>query len=64
VQDELQVAKASMQKPQDEQRAYAGKDRREVEFEEGQYVYLSLIYKISHKKYPQAHPQICGALPN
>ena len=41
MQDELQVAKASMQRAQDEQRAYADKDRREVEFEEGQYVYLS-----------------------
>ena len=41
MQGELQAAKACMQRAQDRQRAYADKDRREVEFEKGQYVYLS-----------------------
>ena len=61
MQGELQAAKACMQRAQDRQRAYADQDRKGVEFEKGQYVYLiSKTIRFRGKGTPKLMPKYMG----
>ena len=65
MQEELQAAKACMQKAQDRQEAYANDKRRAVTFEVGQYVFLnSKNMKLRGKGTPKLIAQVCGTIQN